>query len=492
MKKLTLLVAIVIFCLPRYGYSQKYPLSELEKSKEKIRHISDTMVQYISNLKVQTNLAISKNKLQSNRNVFISPRSFDILFSKQISMINTGKEHIYEGSALTLKNSSDATKANLNFTFRLSDVTYFGLGVEAGISEGIATLFKDGEGVPGVTYIGSLSFTPKKARKLFANKQDNESVNRLSQIRTDYYNLNEKYYNTYYTTNYLRILKEYQSFDSLKLDDDTYVKGYDGQVKLISDIDGYDIRMKEKEVRHKLKSKIDHDLYEIEVNDEAVEAMKISWFSGNLKYSKLKYQTFNDNYYFYEKLGSRIFEKWEFSLAFNQVYKKSESDAKPLNRYFINAGLNFRKRNEYEDADKRDYQLEVLKGNSQDSTIVYEKKNNLIDVTNTGFISTWECEPYFFFVTPLTKREVVSASVGASAKFRESSLPVYEPKFGLVFNVIEEEKSTSKINFELFVKVEDVFNVYKEKNIANNRGTFSKRAVFGINTVVPFSKIFLN
>ena len=133
-----------------------------------------------------------------------------------------------------------------------------------------------------------------------------------------------------------------------------------------------------------------------------------------------------------------------------------------------------------------------MKGNSQDSTIVYEKKNNLIDVTNTGFVTTWECEPYFFFVTPVSKREVVSVSIGASARFRETSLPVYEPKAGLIFNVIQEEKSTSKINFELFVKVNDLFNVYKEKNLADNRGTISKRAVFGINTVIPFSKIFLN
>jgi hypothetical protein len=58
--------------------------------------------------------------------------------------------------------------------------------------------------------------------------------------------------------------------------------------------------------------------------------------------------------------------------------------------------------------------------------------------------------------------------------------------------VKEAEDSKSKVNFELFVKVDDLFNVYSERNLEQNRATFSRRAVFGINTVIPLSKVFLN
>ncbi|MBL7913679.1 MAG: hypothetical protein JNL49_01410 [Bacteroidia bacterium] len=486
-----LLMSIMLFLIAENLSAQKYNLEELRQSIPKVSALADSMVSYIDTVEAKTNKALASDRYQDGKRLFLSPLVKDIYYGKQVAKINTGKEHIYEGTAITLKNASNETKTNLNFTLRTEDWLYLGFGIEAGASESVAVLFNNGDLKPGVTYIGSFSITPSKFSSI-KSKRTKEEISKLETKRKSYFKTQQLYYSKYYKLKYLDLYQKFKEADSIAKFDETYIKGIDEQTKLSSLIDEFQLREKNREIRNKLKNKFANDLYDLEINQEVVSSIRLGWISGNIKYSKVKFATFNDNYYFYEKLGTRIFEKWEFSLAYNQVYKNLDRSLCILNRYYFAIGANLRKKNDYEIADKKDYTLAINEGGSTDSTLVYEEKKNLIDITNKPFNSTWEFQPYISFLTPISKSEVVSLGFGITAYYRQESLPTYEPKVSLVFNVQEEESSKSKVNFELFVKVDDVFNVYKERNLAQNRATFSKRAVFGINTVIPLSKVFLN
>jgi hypothetical protein len=486
-----LLISIMLFLIAENLIAQKYNLEELRQSIPKVAALADSMVSYIDTVEAKTNVALNKNKYQDKKRMFLSPLVWGMYYGKQIAQINTGKEHIYEGTAFTLKNASNATKTNLNFSFRINNIFYAGLGVEAGVSDGISVLFDDGDFRPGVSYIGSFSCTPEWL-SFIGTKEPSEAIKELNDKRTAYYNSQRGHYSKYYKLKYLNIYKKFQEADSIAKSDLTYAEGIDLQSKLTESIDEFQIRSGSEEGKRKLKEKFANEIYDIEINQEAISVIRLGWISGNVKYSKVKYATFNDNYYFFEKLGSRIFEKWEFSLAYNQVFKKVTNKTKCMNKYYFGVGANLRKKNVYEDLDKRDFTLAINEGSSTDSSLVYEEKRNLIDITKTEFNTTWEFQPYINFIAPLSKKEVVSLGLGFTAYYRQESLPTYEPKFSLVFNVKEAEDSKSKVNFELFVKVDDLFNVYSERNLEQNRATFSRRAVFGINTVIPLSKVFLN
>jgi hypothetical protein len=75
-----------------------------------------------------------------------------------------------------------------------------------------------------------------------------------------------------------------------------------------------------------------------------------------------------------------------------------------MNKYYFGVGANLRKKNVYEDLDKRDFTLAINEGSSTDSSLVYEEKRNLIDITKTEFNTTWEFQPYINFIAPALEK----------------------------------------------------------------------------------------
>lgn len=503
MKKL-LIYILALLLTNTISNAQKYDTHELESKRTYVNNVAQATIAYLDSLEIKNDFLkekikkyedpkewrssqVKKSKYAFNK--YLTIASQKRLFKKQLALANTSKEQGLDGNIIKL-NASEKTKLAINTTGSIGSKLYLSLGIAADASNNVAKLFGKGNTVtnffvtPGIIWLTNQSVLTTKP------KAPEEQIKFIANQK--------KYYDEYYRPYFNNLINSSKAADD-SIANGKYIVGYDIQKALEPKIDKYNLRKSEKDNIKELENDINNQLFDIEIiSNDNIRATKIGWISVTASYGKIKFDAFNDNWAFSEKVGDRNFEKWDVKIAYNYSYinyklKKKYNLCKLIARdFYLNTSLSIAKKNVWEDLDAVELTINRYNKTQNDSILLFSEKKSLLDVTKTEFESYWEYQPALFAYLPLPfiKSDNAKLSIGLSGKISENRQPIYEPKLGVVFNVQDANKEEkSLVSFEFFVKIKDVFNTRSGLNKNNEEETIPKRTIIGINASVPFAKL---
>lgn len=489
------------------AYAQKYSSTILQEKKGQVSHIADSVKESLiakQNFFSIEKPALSKSQYKSQKNNMkeltlrlnegyrsVSKSSQQKALKKILATANTSKEDGLDGNLVKI-DLSDKTKIAVNTSVSLfQGACYFTSGLTADAKDKVSELFSDGNLKPNV------AVTPGIIIPVIVNpirKRQNIKPKSVYYLKAQ-----ESYYTKSYVQEYEQLIAKAKIAED-SANAGNYTFAFKSMDSLKVQANKYNIYLDFNDVIDSIETKINDDLFEIEfVDNPDIAQTKTAWISINSSYGKIKFKTFNDQWSFSDKIGERSFDKWALSASWNYYflrhrqtinYKKTGKCMPKVKSFFLSASITFAKSHVWEDLTPSEITINRYQKTQNDTTLLFQEKENLIDVTTTPYEYNESAKPSVFIHLPFFNSKFVKFNAGFAAVIAKKSRPLYEPKLALLYNVQDASKDDkSLVSFELFLKVNDLFNAQKQKNIVDERETIPLRTVIGINATVPFAKL---
>lgn len=472
--------------------------------KDKVKLVSDSMKIFCDSV---TPILLKANNLDK----VITIGSYKSYIDKYFTYLSYNRGVLPSGGSASLELTDNSTQLNLSVArkFEPKDprgaITLLTGGVKAAVSDGIAQLFSGSSLSSGTTLFGNFAFLPARANAKRRNiasvvAEYDEDGNLLptpfDKVKSKRARFNADFSDemTRYTAMYSQLIDEWKTV-KMQIANAGSNTSISGLLKRKEEIEKQlsDAGLTDKssgKIIAALQSSYAEKLYDIEIESDAWLWVKFFWWSGGITYTRLSYDTYNEKAALADRFDSKDFDEVGFTIAANWFNQNLEQTGGLSSTYF-NISYQPKTTNNYSILKGKDISQIIYRTPSNTDTVyslnTSKKAKNITDV---DFKKGWQHTFSSTFTGMIGKDQNIGVNARADWKISDILAPVYNTHLGVLLRLSNnkydatDKNSTAKVNFELFIEFNDMSDVAKtEKSVWQNK-------VIGINTTVPFNKIF--
>jgi hypothetical protein len=431
---------------------------------------------------------------------------FDIFFNRYFSYLSYNKIGLPDGNSATIQPTTNSTVLQANLAYKTT-YTIYNFGLQTNFSNNIGNAISGTDVTSATSIFTNIIFLKKKSLLLGfnPNKATKNNYDKISKIKLFTSNLNTYYTVSYkndtsaYTSakknldsliavqqknytdsNYYKILKSVNDFNTIAAKVRSYGLNYACPT--------YTVDQLYNDISDKIKDSLKTIIDTMEVYNDAWTQFHFSWFSGGAKYTRQQYATYDSTLKFANRIGSVNFDNWAFTLAFNYVSDFSDyyikwRGHKGVQAFYFTAN--------YSLANDLNYAylspLNTLSYKSivnNDSVLQFQSASTVRDISNKpkkiDWLHTFGLQTTFV----LSNSPLIGFDASLLGGYSKFSVPNYTGKFGLLFRYINSDDQKSKVNFEIFLQLNDW-----EDSKHSGKSTWQRKSI-GISTTIPFNKLF--
>jgi len=432
---------------------------------------------------------------------YFSKGAYDRFFDKYFTQIKYERESFTEGNSASLNVTDNKTRLNLTLSQK-SDNWIFSLGTSLNISDNSGVLFSGDKPTAGTEFSASFSYLVPRWRflKFQGPAQDNNYTKRRELLDS----LNEVYYKRNPNYAYL-LLEKIQNLNSLcnRYENivntekdlrikaayrDSLVSAIDKRTKALQEAKSLDDGITSAEdFNAALTQKAEEMAIVKQLETDGVTLFRFRWLTGGVLYRRDSYSTYDSLLYFSKRIDSKNFDKWTLNATYNFFWQRTDSwiaftESKFINSVYANINYSLIRTNTFEDL--KDQTLAVTRIKVQnDTTYEFATQKKIRDISKKDFSTSWMHRIGAVGTAMIGKRQFFGINVSAQANIKDETT-VWNGRFGLLFRFKDSETEKSKVNFELFLALNDFSDEGK-----SNKSAWNRKEI-GISANVPFQKVF--
>lgn len=475
--------------------------TDIKEMKDKVDTVSESIDKYMCRSKTGDTAAIDK---KSKSEVIITSESYKRYIDKYFTYLSYNRGTLPTGTTATMELADKETQLNLSLSKKMTGkngrILLATAGMRAKIDDNISEIFSGSKLNTGTSFFANFAFMPKNARgklKIVTDKYDENGnhTDVLKSINDARKNLRKAYckrYSAEFLAKYKCLLDRLMELRSKKLTEDCADK-----LSIINDIEAIekklaDAGLSSKSAEELTKSVLDayqDELYEIETENEAWLSMHVFWISGGINYAYDAYTTYDDSKPLSNRFGSQNFESVGLKLTANWFKDKFNAGGAVRSRYF-NISYEPKRTNSFESLSSVDVLNLINHGSNADTFVYFMNNKKPKDITGVEYKTSWMHNFSSTYTIMLGEKRNFGFNFNGLVQISPLSAPIYNAHAGLLLSLKNtdydptDKDSKAKVNFEIFLRLPDMTDVAKSGN------TVWQNRVIGINTSIPFNKIF--
>lgn len=432
---------------------------------------------------------------------YFSSAGYDRFFDKYFTQIKYERESFTEGNSAALKIADSKTRLNLTLSHKANNFI-FSVGTGLNISDNTGVIFSGDNPTAGTEISTSFSYLMPALRLLTFDGYDQETNYRKRHDVLD--SLEEVY--LLKNPSYARLLNDkmrtlnaqiqrYQVFirDSsgsarIGLFRDSLVNAIDKRFKLRQEIEVLDDGSSDADdiANDIIKAAKERSLAK-ELATDGVTQFRMQWITGGITYRRDKYDTYDSLLLFSKRVDDKFFDRWTLSAAWNFFWQRTDSwiafiNSKTINSFYANVNYALVRTNSFDKL--KEQSLGINRYRTQSDTVYeFSTQKKLRDISGKAYKTEWFHRIGVVGTSMLGKKQFFGINLSAQTELGLDST-VFHTRVGLLFRFKDSETEKSKVNFELFLALNDLGDA------ADSKKSAWKRKEIGISATVPFSKVF--
>jgi len=426
--------------------------------------------------------------------------------TKYFSYVVTNKAGLPDGNSVSIQPTSNSTSVQANLSYK-NNHTIYNAGIKADYNDNVANLFSGKDVTGNTTFYTNISFLSLGSRSIFydpilACNYNDARINKIHQFMTDLY---VKYKANYVqdSTAYEHAVNEYNYLafqlrqngpDSLKTKLMVLKQAAQAAAAKLKTYglneqdDVYTINRIQDDMIQQLKDSIGTIMDTMDINNNAWNSFHFGWFSGGISYTQQQFKTYDSTLAFSKRINDMSFNNVSATISFNFIKQLSERFAKwkkktTLQSWYASGSYTVGNAVNYASLDTSKVALiHEVRGN--DSVYQFQTENSVRDITGIPKQVSWSHTFAIQSTFELTHSNFMGFTTAVSTKISPFASPVYSGTIGLLFRFINSDSQQSKVNFQLFLQLNDWGD-----SKATGKSTW-QRKVIGFNTAIPFSNLF--
>lgn len=434
------------------------------------------------------------------------PVYFDKFMSKYFSYVTTTKAGLPDGNSVSLQPSSDATTVQANLSYKNKN-TIYNAGLKADYSNNIANLFSGKDVIGNTSFYTNISLLSLGTRRIVYNanlaRNNNDAKKiRIHQFMTD---LNARYKINYQQDSaaYYQAIADYNSaadfYRENAIDSNTselvqkrqaiYAAGAKLKAYQLNERkDLYRLNDLTNDITGQLTDSLNTILDTLEVNNTAWESFQFSYFSGGITYIQQAFKTYDSSLTFSTRIADQTFNNVGLTISYNYIFQRSAEYAKrnPGTRpqsWYLSAAYTLGNDLNYLTLDTTTV-LTIHQVPGSDTTYQFQSQGLVRDISGLAKKISWNHTFAIQSTLALTQSNFMGVTTALSTKISPFACPVYSGTLGLMFRFVNSDSQQSKVNFQLFLQLND----WGDSKGAG-KSTW-QRKVIGFNATIPFSNLF--
>lgn len=420
--------------------------------------------------------------------------------TREFAKVTTGSEFSGPGNYAGISTTDQSLQASLFFLTPKSNIISF--EVSAGATQGVATLFDEGELNSNVSIGVSYHW-------LLRNVGNSVAIN--SALKDSYLNAIDAEERKYekkmlgllqnkYVTDIEKDIAAYSNRKDALIQEKTRVTPLEASIidDQIEEIDTLVNRLNRRISDYTQKEYYGlANLYEMEreqavaKHKKAIEdikpiAISLSWISTKYNIKNNKFTLFDDDLDLANQLNTIDYTSHSFSASYthmsNAKVTQRDSDGKITsydirNRKYFSIGAMF----DYTNNLTSLQQVEIV-----DSRDIGENTGRTEVIEQNAFKGNYQEDlssliTYIDYYNFFMKDDTVALHLNPRMMFQENQKPVTTFQVGLVFPFQKKDDTSTIVNLELFYKIKDVFNITESESALLNRNIVGLQAIFPFN-----------
>lgn len=494
-KKRNYLILFLLFFFGKtYTQNQFFSIDTIES-----RVIVDSLDKTVND-----KLKVYRNDTFSSGSRLMPSEYFNKFIHKYFTYLSFDKVEIPPGNSISLKPTSKDTRLLANLTYKRNLYQLFSFGAELDYNENVANVISGANATSNTSFFFNFASLNSGHRKIWYD------ANKAAVLNARKIKFLEKYQNDIfinYADGYKKLYAAYikaaalaDSLSKIAAPHDTtrlaLAQAQNNNAEIESKINALEIYEKDQlgisqmaidDIVKKLRDTLSAKIEGLELSTEAWTRFQLSWFSGGIKYTNEAYKLYDSLKAFTERTDDFNFDKWNLTLSYNFIRERSKwfNDfyGKGIRSFYFNAAYSLSNDNSYGSIDELDFMSAKISGRNDTANQV-QTKMKIRDVSGIVYKKNWAHQLGVNATIFLAKSSLMGFNFGINTVLGKFQKPLYNSKLGVLLRFKDTDDQKSKINFELFLQLND---------LADNKDSDKspwQRKVIGINTAIPFSTIF--
>jgi len=453
------------------------------------------------------------SRLQTNNDSdqIISDGSYKRYIDQYFTYLSYNRGALPSGTSAALELTSNSTQIDLSIARKFEPdnprgpITILTGGVKAKINDGISQLFSGGNISSGTTLFSNFTFLPARSKY---KKNISAEIIRFDEngdtIPTPFQELKAKRaeYNTYFCQN---STQNYEAKYNSLLNCWSDIQNQLSQLSVDCDIT--ELLKKKEDIEKKLenagllalppakianalKKEYTDKMYDLEAESDAWLWVKFFWWSGGIIYTRQSYDTYDEKNSLAKRFDSKDFDEVGIKITANW-FKQKLNNSSFIGSSYFNISYEPKTTNSYLVLKNQDIFREISRSPSPADTVYsFQTTKKAKNITNKQYKTGWQHKFSGTYTAMLGKKQKTGINLRGEWIASQLSAPIYSIHFGALLRFVNnnydptDKKSNAKVNFEIFIEFIDMTDV------GNSRKSVWQNKVIGVNTTVPFNKIF--
>jgi hypothetical protein len=473
-----------------------------------LQHKTDQVdtIHAVLKLYVDSLLDIYQRKVYTSGEQLMTREYFGKFMNKYFSYVTTTKAGLPDGNSVSLQPTSNSTVIQANLSHKTTN-TIYNFGLQANYSNNIANLFSGSDVTGNTTFYTNISFLQAGSRKVRydANLSVNSNDAKIIKVNQFMADLDAKYKVSYAADSliYDKSLHVWDSVDALQKMHPVDSNGTKlialRQVAIAAAIKLKSYGLNERralytvngildDVTQQLKDSLKTVLDTMEINNNAWQYFRFGWFSTGLTYTQQQYKTYDSGLAFSNRVNDLTFNNAGLTLSYNYIFQRSAQYAKmnPASRmqsWYFSVAYTLANDLNYAHLDTVDL-LTIHQVPGTDSVYQFQSDAKVRDISGQTKRFSWNHTLAVQSTLALTNSNFMGLTTALNTTISPYASPVYNGTLGLLFRFINTDNQQSKLNFQLFLQLNDWGD-------SQGKGTSTwQRKVIGFNASIPFSNLF--
>jgi len=466
---------------------------------------SDTIAFVLRNY-TDSLLRVYHQKRFTNGEQLMTKEYFDKFINKYFSYVVTTKAGLPDGNSVSLQPTSNSTTIQANLSHKSSNAI-FNAGLQADYSSSVANLFSGKDVTGNTSLFTNFSFLNIGTRKIQydANLAINNNDAKIQKIRQFMADLDVKY-KVSYATDSLPYYKAIHDLDSVAAEQNKKATDSNARKMMLlrdaiftagAKLKAYGLNERKAlyevngildDVNQQLKDSLKTLLDTMEINNNAWLYFRFGWFSAGLTYMQQQFKTYDSSLAFAKRINDMTFNNAGLTISYNYIFQRSAQFAKmnpskSMQSWYFSAAYTLGNDLNYTHLDTVDL-LTIHQVRGGDSLYQFQSDAKVRDISGQPKRISWSHTFAVQTTLALTQSNFMGLTTAFSTKISPFASPVYNGTLGLLFRFINTDSQQSKVNFQIFLQLNDWGD-----SKGTGKSTWQRKTI-GFSAAIPFSNLF--
>jgi hypothetical protein len=231
-----------------------------------------------------------------------------------------------------------------------------------------------------------------------------------------------------------------------------------------------------------------------ELKTEGVTVFKFSWFNTSINYQRSNYKTYDGGLAIDDRIDEKPFDVFGLSVGYNLFWQRNpgwieylnkldQPKGRGLNSIYFSVNYTLSRANNY--ASIKEQKLNIINSYIlNDTTYQFSSEETLRNISGKPFKTFLSHRVALQFTGMIGKKQFFGINLVPAVEFSDEEDVKMNSRIGALFKFKDSADQKAKVNFELFLSLDDWADTKK-----TDKSTWERKTI-GLSASVPLQKVF--